>query len=119
MGRKHALIPMAVAAALGISAAEVTASSTYQFDVRSFFSAFNNAGTTELTNIDYNSEQPPSYHFRTAISGTLSYDRDSGLGTMRMVPFSFFGGGLWVSNPIRSRRLEMVRADPGTCCWVT
>jgi hypothetical protein len=47
-----------------------------------------------------NAVSPPYYGWRTPVTGTLSFDTDTGGGTGTITPFSFAGGGLAAATAV-------------------
>ncbi|MHB1241078.1 MAG: VPLPA-CTERM sorting domain-containing protein [Gammaproteobacteria bacterium] len=86
---KTTLVAAAVAAALGTSAA----ASAQVIDM-TWSGAFTmlNATGGPLANTDKTSVAP-WYGWRTAVTGTMSFNTTTGAGTGTVTPFSFFGGG--------------------------
>lgn len=95
MNHKKTLLSVALAGALGVSAAAdagtLTATWTGAFTMLLFNGAFG------PTNTDIGQCYPGTLNvgscIRTAISGTLTYDTDTRTGSGTVVPFSFLGTG--------------------------
>ena len=83
-------VAAAITAALGI--VPVTASAdTITMSFTGLFSLGNAAGDIQLNS---DAQTNADYGFRTAVSGTGSFDTVTGAGTASINAFSFFGGGL-------------------------
>ena len=88
MNLNKTAVATALTAALGLASTSASADSiTMSFD--GVFSLGSAAGVIQV-----NSDSTLDAGYRTAVSGTGSFDTVSGSGTAQINAFSFFGGGL-------------------------
>lgn len=91
---KKTILGVAVAAAMGVSAA--ASAEVINFSYSGMFTMLDPTGA-KLTNSSITSSGPWGGGKRTNISGTMSFDTATGAGTGTVVPFSFFSSPILAS----------------------
>ncbi len=111
---KKTTLATALAAVIGASvmAAPGTASATVvTFDYTGLFTMLTSAGNA-LVNTDYQYNSWGGN--RTDITGTMTLDLATGMGTGTVVPFNFFNGGPAVAASINMQMIGNGMGGPGT-----
>lgn len=89
----HRKTTLAAALTLAMGSATSVHSATVDYSFSGWMTVLSPDGSQALQNTDTLSSA--MYGWRTPISGTLSFDEATGAGTGSIVPFSFFGYGLF------------------------
>ncbi|MFK5947582.1 MAG: VPLPA-CTERM sorting domain-containing protein [Methylococcales bacterium] len=100
MNLKKTALSLALGAALGLSA---TASQAViiDMDYSGLFTMLDPAGAVlQNTSYPYYGDPTWGYGLRTQISGTMSFDTDTGAGSGTVQPFEFFNGGPAVASGV-------------------
>ncbi len=107
---KKTAIAVAVASAMGITATSASAD-VIDVSFNGWFTMMNADGSGALNNND--STGAPMYGFRTPVTGTMTFDTDTGAGGGTMVGFSFFGSGLASATTISFQAVGDGTGGPG------
>jgi hypothetical protein len=97
MNLKKTAICAAITTVMGVSAGSVSAD-TIGASFNGWFTMLQPSGSAALNNGDASAQG--MYGFRTAVSGTMSFDTATGAGGASFNAFSFFGSGLAAATTI-------------------
>lgn len=114
MNMKKTLLSAAVAATLTGAMAPAQAA-VMEFSWDGLFTIVNGSGApTANTSYPYYGDTTWGYGKRTQISGTASFDTDTGAGTATVNPFEFFASGPAVAHDIVMQAIGDGAGGPGT-----
>ncbi len=98
MNLKKSTLSMALASAIAATSSQAA---VLEFDYKGLFTMLDPAGKVlQNTSYPYYGDTTWGYGYRTQISGTLSFDTDTGAGAGTIAPFEFFNGGTAVASDI-------------------
>jgi len=92
MNLKKTVLTTAMTTVIGFSATTASADTIMDMGFSGWFTMLNGGGTGALVNSDASGNA--MYGRRTAVTGTMNFNLDTGAGGGTMAAFSFFGGGL-------------------------
>lgn len=108
MNLKKTAIAAAIVATLGVSTSASADIISMTFTGK--FTLMDAAGVVQLNG---DATSGADYGYRTAVSGTGSFDTDTGAGTASIAAFSFFGGGLASATAVRFQAIGDGASGPG------
>ncbi|MCK4709004.1 MAG: hypothetical protein KAU21_10345, partial [Gammaproteobacteria bacterium] len=98
MNLKKSTLSMALASAIATTSSQAA---ILEFDYEGLFTVLDPAGSVlQNSSYPYYGDTTWGYGYRTQISGTLSFDTDTGAGTGTVTPFEFYHGGRAVASNV-------------------
>jgi len=114
MNFKKTALSVALGAALGLSATASQAD-IIDMDYSGLFTMLDPGGVVlQNTSYPYYGDPTWGYGLRTQISGTMSFDTDTGAGTGTVVPFEFFNKGPAVASNVEFQAVGDGFGGPGS-----
>ena len=108
MNLKKSALSVAISTVIGLGSVNISQAAIIEMDYNGLFTFVDPAGNNALTNTSkpYYYDATWGYGLRTQITGTMSFDTNTGAGSGTVTPFQFFGGGLAIASDVNFQAIS-------------